>query len=469
MDATANEERIAFVTGRLAEPALRDLLARIAPDFGFEYEVVVLGVSVAALLTPDLVARRLELPPGVDRVLLPGHCAGDLVEVERRAGTRVQLGPKDLRQLPRWFRSGETGFEGPPEDYGRHRLEIVAEINHVPRLDEAEILRLAEHYRQSGADIVDLGCDPGTSFADLGDRVKLLRDEGFRVAVDSFDPYEIARGAGAGAELVLSIHGQNLEAARDLDCEVVVIPDDPRTLGGLDETLSRLRDWKVKVRLDPVLEPIGFGFAASLGRYLEVRRRYPDSAILMGIGNLTELTDVDTSGVNAILVGFCEELEITSVLTTEVIPWARSAVREIDLARRLMHYAVSAKVLPKHLDDRLLLLRDPEILEHGPETLKRLAGELRDPNFRLFAEGGAIHAMNRDGHHQAEDPFDLFDKLEGVDPAHSFYLGYEMAKAAIALQLGKQYVQDQALRWGFLSVEEESQLEKKKHRKEEAE
>ena len=57
--------------------------------------------------------------------------------------------------------------------------------------------------------------------------------------------------------------------------------------------------------------------------------------MMMGVGNLTELTDVDSAGVNTILVGFCEELKIRSVLTTTVINWARSSVREIDLVRKL--------------------------------------------------------------------------------------------------------------------------------------
>ena len=72
----------------------------------------------------------------------------------------------------------------------------------------------------------------------------------------------------------------------------------------------------VPFRIDPVLEPIGFGFAASLGRYLEVRRRYPDVPVMMGVGNLTELTDVDSAGVNTLLIGFCQELGVRSVLTT---------------------------------------------------------------------------------------------------------------------------------------------------------
>ena len=44
---------------------------------------------------------------------------------------------------------------------------------------------------------------------------------------------------------------------------------------------------------------------------------------------------------------------------------------------------------------------------------------------------------------------------DNVDPGHAFYLGYEMAKAAIALQLGKQYEQDQSLNWGVLTEEED--------------
>jgi hypothetical protein len=48
------------------------------------------------------------------------------------------------------------------------------------------------------------------------------------------------------------------------------------------------------------------------------------------------------------------------------------------------------------------------------------------------------------------------ESREAVDPSHAFYLGYEMAKAVTALTLGKNYTQDQALRWGFLSVPETS-------------
>src|SRR5262245_176295 len=96
-------DRILFVTGKLAEPSLRDVLAATAAQAGFEPEVCVLGISVAALMTPQWVARQLEVPEGVSRVVLPGWCEGDLSLVEQKAKVPVELGPKDLRDLPEHF------------------------------------------------------------------------------------------------------------------------------------------------------------------------------------------------------------------------------------------------------------------------------------------------------------------------------------------------------------------------------
>jgi dihydropteroate synthase-like protein len=215
----------------------------------------------------------------------------------------------------------------------------------------------------------------------------------------------------------------------------------------------------VRFRIDPVIEPIGLGFAASLGRYLEVRRRYPDAEMLMGVGNLTELTAVDSAGVNMVLLGFCQEVGIRSVLTTEVINWCRSAVRELDLARRLVYHAIAQRVLPKHLLDDLLMLRDPKLRSYGEAALAELATRIQDRNFRLFAEQGELHVLNGAMHLTGTDPFALYEQMAAraaIEPAHAFYLGYEMAKAVTALTLGKNYVQDQALRWGFLTVPEAS-------------
>jgi dihydropteroate synthase len=417
--------------------------------------VAVLPITVAALMTADWVARHLAVPPGTERVVLPGFCRGDPAAVAVAGGVPAELGPKDLRDLPEHFHLAPG--DSPAANYGGHDIDILAEVNHAPRLSRDELLTLARRYAADGADIIDVGCDPGATWAGVGDAVKALRDTGLRVSIDSMNVAEIAAAAKAGAELVLSVNATNRAAAADWGIEVVVVPDQmaPGDSPGanLDATLAALTKAGVPFRIDPILEPIGFGFAASLGRYLEVRRRYPEAAMLMGVGNLTELTDVDSAGVNVVLAGFCEEVGVHSVLTTEVINWCRTCVRELAAARRLVYHAVRERVLPKRLEPDLVMLRDPKVRGLGEAALRELAGRIKDPNYRLFADGGELHVINGSMHLRGTDPFALFAEVlrrDGkMDPAHAFYLGYELAKAATALTLGKAYTQDQELRWGL--------------------
>jgi hypothetical protein len=113
------------------------------------------------------------------------------------------------------------------------------------------------------------------------------------------------------------------------------------------------------------------------------------------------------------------------------------------------------------LEPRLVTLRDPKLHEFGAAYFEQLAAQLKDHNYRLFAEGGLIHLVCAGLHLEAADPFELFDRLlatqpKNVDSSHAFYLGYEMAKALTALTLGKDYRQDESLDWGHLTVEEQS-------------
>jgi dihydropteroate synthase len=445
----------------LAEFSLRRVLEELAPRAGFRADVAVLPISVAALMTPKWVARHLDVSDGIEKVILPGMCRGDLTPVIERLGeVPVESGPEDLRDLPRHF--GQA--RGEPPGYGAYDIEILAEINHAPRLKLEELLRQAKQFCGEGADVIDLGCDPGTTWSGTGDAVKMLRDQGMRVSIDTFNPVEAGVAAAAGAELVLSVNATNRARAVDWGVEVVAIPDEPGSLAGLDATIEYLRSEGVKFRVDPILEPIGFGFAASLGRYLEVRRRHPEAAMIMGTGNLTELTDVDSAGVNTMLIGFCQELAIRSVLTTAVINWARSSVREIDLARRLVHYAVANRSLPKHLEPGLVMLRDPRVAEFGADNLAELQRRIRDPNWRIFAEAGEIVVMNNDQLRRDPDPFVLFEQMGVTEPAHAFYLGYEMMKAKTALTLSKNYRQDRAMDWGFLTELEQSHMDRQRER-----
>jgi dihydropteroate synthase-like protein len=448
---------VLFVTGRLAEQPLRRIAGELANAAGILPEVAVLGISVAALMHVEFVRRKLRVPRHVDRVVVPGWCQGDLAQLDRHFGKPFERGPKDLHDLPEFFGQKERR----PVDLSHYDIEILAEINHAPRLDDAEILRQAEEYRQNGADIIDLGCIPGERWARAADVTRLLRDRGCRVSIDSFDRQEVEDAVAAGAELVLSVNATNRDWAAKLPAELVAIPDDPRDLSTLAPTIETLRKSGARFRIDPIIEPIGFGFAESLGRFLAARQKWPETEIMMGIGNLTELTEVDSAGMNMLLAGFCQELSIRSVLTTQVINWCRSAVREFDLARRLVRHAVRNRALPKHFDSQLVLLRDPQSRELGAAELEQLAAGIKDPNFRIFAERGELHVINRDGHRHGTDPFELFEKLGPIDAAHAFYIGYEMAKAVTALTLGKTYRQDEPLTWGFLTRPEISARHRK--------
>jgi dihydropteroate synthase len=449
-NSEAAPPRILFVTGRLAEFALRRVLDDLAAQGNFRAEVAVLPISVAALMTPKWVARQLEVPAGIDRVILPGHCRGDLLMVETKARVPVSLGPEDLRDLPRFLGQADNRLEG----YGEYSIEILAEINHAPRLSMGDFLDQASRFIAEGADRIDVGCDPGGPWLDVGSYVSELVGRGWKVSVDSFDPIEVALAVKTGADLVLSVNATNRDHAPDWGVEVVAIPDRPGTLEGLAETVVFLERKGVKYRIDPILEPIGFGFAASLARYVEARRLWPQAPILMGIGNLTELTDVDSAGVNTLLVGFCQELGIDSILTTAVINWARSSVIEVDLARRLAYHAVTRKTLPKRVEPRLILLRDDKPPRFGPEALLDLASRVKDPNWRIFAEDGRIYAFNNAHYLVGTDPFVLFEQMGVEDASHAFYLGHELMKAKTALTLNKAYRQDQALDWGFLTEPE---------------
>ncbi len=452
-------EHIHFVTGRLAEHSLRATVASLAAHLDFAYSVDVLPITVAALMTPEWIARRIKAPSATTRVLVPGYCMGDLTPIRAAVGVPVERGPRDLRELSTFF-----GRAPVPTDYGDYDIEIIAEINHCPRLSLAEILLHARSLANDGADVIDVGCEPEGPWNKVGDVVRALVAEGHRVSIDSLDPGETEPATTAGAELVLSVNSSNRERAPDWGCEVVVVPDDPRSLTGLDETIEFLASRGVRLRIDPVLEPIGFGFAESLGRYLTIRDRYPDAEIMMGIGNLTELTDADSAPINTVLLGFCEELGIRSILTTQVINWARTSVRECDLARRLVYHSRQHRVLPKHLEPRLVTLRDTELVQPTAADLDQLAKQIKDNNYRIAVVGNEVHVVSNRVHLRHSDPFALFELLrqssddgtppKNLDAAHSFYLGYEMCKAATAIALGKQYRQDEALDWGFLTREE---------------
>lgn len=435
---------------------MRDIVKSLAQQHTFDYSIGVMPITVAALMTPRWLIRHLDVPPKATHLIVPGYCEVGLDELQESIAIPVISGPKDCRAIPELF-----GEHDVTNELGEHDIEIIAEINHAPRHSISEVIHIAGLLAKEGADVIDVGCDPAAPCDRIGDYVAAMIDQGLRVSIDTFDPREAESATRCGASLVLSVNSSNREYAIEWGAEVVAIPDSPSDEKSFRETIDFLTEKGVPMRLDPILEPIGTGFTDSLVRYARVRSEYPDHAMMMGIGNLTELTDVDSAGINLMLLGICQELQIKSVLTTQVINWARSSVRECDIARRLAHYSVNHRVPPKRLSDQLVMLRDAKLRPYSEDAIRSLAKSLTDNNYRIFAQDDQVHIMAAGLHLTDDDPFRLFDRLmeeqvsDNVDAGHAFYLGYEMAKASLALLLGKQYEQDESLDWGFLTKPED--------------
>lgn len=442
-------EHIVFLTGRLAEASLRRVLSAIA-DAPFTWEVREIGLQVAGLMTTDLVQRRVAKPVAADRMLLPGRCRGDVEALAEHYGIAVQRGPDELKDLPRHFQR-----EAAPIDLSRHDIAIFAEIVDAPNRDIASIVARAHELKRDGADVIDLGCLPATPFAHLEDAVRALKAEGFAVSVDSLDAGELRRGGAAGADWLLSLSIDTIAIADEVPSKAVLIPRTPADTESLHEAIAAMRERGREFLADAILEPVPFGFTASIARYHALRERDPSAPMMIGIGNLTELIEADTSGINAVLFGIAAELRASAVLTTEVSRHARRAVAEADVARRIMYAARESQSLPKGLSDELMTTHHARPFPDSPDEIAANAAGVRDPNFRVQVADDGVHVYNRDGHHVERDAFALWPKLslEG-DASHAFYMGVELARAEIAWRLGKRYVQDQPLDWGVAAPRE---------------
>jgi dihydropteroate synthase-like protein len=453
-------ESVLFLTGHLARPRLEAVLEGMNAEFG--WKVLDIGVKVAALMTEDIIVRRLPQPVEADKIMLPGRCRADLDRLASRFGVPFLRGPDELKDIPVYF-----GRARKAADLTKYDIQIFAEVVDASALSVDAILKRAEDYAQKGADVIDLGGLPDTPFPHLGETVRALRHRGYKVSVDSANPEELLRGGKACADYLLSLNEETLHIADQVASIPVLIPKEHGDMASLYRAMDALDKKGRAYLVDPVLDPINFGFMESLGRYAALRRKRPDAEILMGTGNLTELTDADTTGITAVLLGIASELHIRNVLVVQVSPHTRRTVEEHDLARRIMFASRAEHELPKDYADGLLCLHARRPFPQSPEEIAEAAREVRDKNFRIEIAEDGIHIYNRDGHHIAQDAFDLYPKL-GVDQdgAHAFYLGAELARAEIALRLAKRYAQDEPLDWGVAAdapAEDKTRLKEAGH------
>lgn len=455
-------DNILFVTGKLAEKSLNKVLQEIelaskenpkTSQFKytqFSYKVEQIGVSVAALMTPEMIARRLKNTGEANKMILPGLCQGDLSQLHRQYGIPVERGPEDLKDLPQYFGQG-----GKVPDLSQYSVKIFAEVVDAPDLTVPQILAKAEKFKAQGADVIDLGCLPNKPFAHLADTIKAIKNVGIAVSVDSMNPDELLLAGKSGADYLLSLTEKTLWIADEVAATPVLIPTKTGNMASLSRAIETCLKKGKPFLADAILDPIHFGLADSIVRYHKLRKKYPQIQVMMGVGNVTELTDADTTGINAVLFGLISELNINAVLATSVSPHAVNAIAEADMARRVMFAAKTDARLPRGYSAGLNGLHDRRPFSYTATEIAEIAEQIKDPSFRIMVSDQGVHVFNRDGLQLEIDPFKFYAGLGvGNDASHAFYLGVELARAQIAYQLGKRYVQDEELQWGVATAQD---------------
>jgi hypothetical protein len=172
-----SSEHILFLTGKLAEKQLTLILEKMQPEF--TYTIHQLGLKVAALMTTEMISRRLKDTFNADKIILPGRCRGDIDALSIKLGIPVERGPEELKDLPLHFGQAAHHY-----DLSKYKVKIFAEIVDAPNISVEDVIKRAFYYKKNGANVIDIGCLPETPFPHLVDIIQTLKQEGFIVSID---------------------------------------------------------------------------------------------------------------------------------------------------------------------------------------------------------------------------------------------------------------------------------------------
>ncbi|MCS7131065.1 MAG: dihydropteroate synthase-like protein, partial [Archaeoglobaceae archaeon] len=455
--------KILVITGKLAE----ELVRSSSPTA----DVYVCDIDIAAFITPELL-KDVALE-NYDLVLVPGltaECNWEEFELEK--GVKVRLGPLhayDLREILKYIDKIELSHKIPAcrlieskraeeviktvdeleKDYafkirevkigGNSRMKVVAEI-HKPNLED--LRERIDYYTESGADIIDLGIPLEFESELISKAIKLALDHSkLPVSVDTFNPKAIEIAVKHGVDMIMSLSSSNVEILDLIEDQAIVIAEkDLKKLFKLIEVAKRKTE---KIIADPILDP-PLKVAESIERYLEFRKVDKLTPMLFGVGNVTELSDADSVGINALLAFIAEEIGCNLLFTTEASPKTRGSVKELKLATYLAKIAKIRSAPPKDAGISMLVLKEKVRYETAELPKSYITAEktdefIRDPHgdFIIFVSNGKIFCKHEKAvivGKTAKEIIDTILKLGLVSRLdHAGYLGRELMKAEIAL------------------------------------
>ncbi len=491
--------KILIATGRLAENTIRKAV-------GEKADILVADIDIAAFITPKKLIKAFQeacLSKIYDLILLPGLVAGDFSKASEELGCKIRLGPKhayDLgfvlpfagkiefsEKIPacelladvrkemalKLIRKTEEEASSPlklrgVKIGGKARMKVMGEIVGAMEMDAMALRIKIEAFIARGADIIDLGATLNTLPEQAKTAVSLAKTfTEAPISIDTLDPELIKEGVEAGADLILSLNSTNLGTAGPIVARAgiaaIIIPDEERSLETLVRNVEAARRLGIeKIIADPVLDPVGHNITESIVRYHEFHRMYPEIPVFLGAGNVTELMDVDTIGVNATLCGIGAEAGASILFTPEFSDKAQGSIRELKRASEMMMLAGIRESSPKDLGLDLLCIKEkrrrpdfplPEnAIQARPSKGWRVdpAGPIRIRTVpdSISGNGGLIVAEHEKSSvvgRNAREVMDTLLELKLVSRLdHAAYLGRELERAELALQFNRSYAQDDA-------------------------
>ena len=367
---------------------------------------------------------------------------------------------------------------------------ILAEIVDAPKLTDNKVEEIAKYFVESGANVIDIGMVSEKSEPNEVRRVikAAKRAVNNPISIDTSDLDEIQVAAVENVDLILSVNAQNMEGVSKFakNIPVVITPIDEKgmcpedVMERIDQLQLNINNAKTigfkKIIADPILNPpFSPKLIQSLNGYYEFTKRDSITPIFFGLGNVTELMDCDSIGVNLLLSSIGLELGVSIILVTEASDKTKGCIEEVSTAIDMTILAKNREGPPKDLGLDLLRLKEKrrieEIYDNRLETNTKMiepTGEIApslDPKgyFKIMIDRKekkivAIHFRNKeempDFILKSVEPTNIFqyilknEKISTME--HAYYIGKELSKAKIALNIGKSYVQESPLFNNFI-------------------
>ena len=521
--------KVLIVTGELAYPLIKEVVSDSKEDIIVH---IVDNTQVAAFLTPRQIIKEVKTQfsnqlDEIDMILVPGLIKKGTKEITKELGIPTFKGSTDgadlamvlnlvgsidlsedkpadklieeekrkkafefieefendteniekLLQKPNNIRIGKLPVG---EDFP---MRVLSEIANAPFLSKEALINKCQYFVDSGADMIDIGMAAGEDFSDkIPELIETLRPiVGDRpLSIDTLNPKEIQVAAENGIDFVLSLDlGNNSEVQKILkekDIPAVLLPTNfsqgksPKSPSERVEAMHQLiKDTEgLRYVADLILDPVNSSsIVESIIACHEFHKVNP-APMFFGVGNVTELMDADSGGVNVLLAGIGMELGVSILFTPEESGKTRGSVYELSTASKMMFLAKHRKSIPKDLGINLVAFKDKHKrndiisneLDDVPEVRRKKPMKfVRDKkgSFRINVDYGttversrivATHFKKNQADlvivgHSAKEVYEEIITKELVSRMeHAAYLGSELQKAEIAMLTGKEYVQD---------------------------